>query len=93
MSETETDIEVLLECLKCQRNDAIGLKRTLSTLLSILGSDGEWPSCIFFTMLKIDFKIVSGVKFIYRIQMLTTWQPGNLVTHLSWYIFYKTKSV
>ncbi|XP_025088216.1 telomere repeats-binding bouquet formation protein 1-like isoform X2 [Pomacea canaliculata] len=39
MEETETDIEVLLECLKCQRNDAIGLKRTLSTLLSILGSD------------------------------------------------------
>ncbi|XP_076450202.1 uncharacterized protein LOC143286507 [Babylonia areolata] len=41
MDETETDVDILLECLKCQTTDFQAVKRNLQALASVFNSDGD----------------------------------------------------
>ena len=40
-TETESDVDILMECLKCQTKDFPGMKRSLLALASVFNSNGE----------------------------------------------------
>ena len=45
-TETESDVDILMECLKCQRKDFPGMKRSLLALASVFNSSGEKLVCV-----------------------------------------------
>lgn len=54
--EVQTDVKLLLECLKCQVNNQSAVKQALLTLSSIFSTYGRymyWLGCISFLIYKL----------------------------------------